>query len=400
MKMARQSAKHANTAQKATQEEADASHPGSKLFSNGFPETQSEMNEILRMMEKLLHWAAIIESSDDAIISKSVEGYITSWNKGAERLYGYTAQEIIGQPVSVLMPIGKKNDFPYIMNQLHAGKKVEHYETKRVTKDGRILDVSITVSPIRDSSGNIIGASKIARDITQRVENERRRDEFVSTASHELKTPITSLKVFAEMLEKLINENNDEKYKPYIQKINSQTEKLTKLVEDLLELSRVQIGRLRMENNLFVFDDLVREIVETTQLTTNHKIINTGETKKMVRGDRERIGQVLTNLFANAIKYSPRSDKIIVTSSLVEDSVQVAVQDYGIGINKEYHDRIFERFFRVSGEDERTFPGMGIGLHFCAEVISRHSGKIWVESDKHKGSTFYFTLPFECDITG
>ena len=345
-------------------------------------------------MEKLLHWAAIIESSDDAIISKSVDGYITSWNSGAQRLYGYTAEEIIGKPVSILMPPEKKDDFPYIMKQLHEGKKVEHYETQRMTKDGSILHVSITVSPIRDSQGTIIGASKIARDITDRVENEKRRDEFVSTASHELKTPITSQKVFGELLEQIIDKKGYTELKIYIQKINQQTEKMTKLVEDLLELSRVQTARLKMEHKKFLYDDLVLEIIDSIQLTTKHKIIQKGKTKKKVMGDRERLGQVLTNLLTNAIKYSPKAEKIVITSKVSKTSVITGVQDFGIGIAKEYHHKIFERFFRVTDADEKTYPGMGIGLFISQEIVARHGGKMWVESKKGKGSIFYFSLPF------
>lgn len=352
----------------------------------------SDMDQILVVMDKLLHWAAIIDSSDDAIISKSIDGIITSWNKGAERLYGYTAEEIVGQPVSVLMPPEKKDDFPYIMRLLHEGKRVEHYETQRMAKDGRIFYVSITVSPIRDTQGNIIGASKIARDITDRVMNEKRRDEFVSTASHELKTPLTSQKAFGELLEQLIDENNYTQLKPYIRKMNQQTYKLTKLIEDLLELSRVQIGRLKMENKKFEFDDLIDEVVENMQLLTKNTIIKKGKTEKEVKGDRERIGQVITNLLSNAVKYSSSRD-IIITSKVVKNSVQVSVQDFGIGIPKEYHEKIFERFFRISGENEGTYPGMGIGLHLSQEIVTRHGGKIWLQSEKGKGSTFYFTIP-------
>lgn len=357
------------------------------------PPENKEMSNILAMMEKLLHWAAIIESSDDAIISKSLDGIITSWNKGAERLYGYKAAEIIGKPVSVLMPPDRESDFPYILKQLHEGKRVEHYETRRKTKDGRILDVSITVSPIRDSRGNIIGASKIARDITERVENERRRDEFVSTASHELKTPITSQKAFGELLERLIDKNGHNEYKPYIRKINLQTEKLTKLIEDLLELSRVQIGRLKLDESLFPFDDLVDEVVENTQLTTKHKIVKKGKTGKKIWADRERIGQVLINLLSNAVKYSPKADRVIVSSDRNGRSLIVSIQDFGIGIPKEYHQKVFDKFFRVTGPEEKTYPGMGIGLHVCKEIVTRHDGEIWLESTKGKGTVFSFSIP-------
>lgn len=351
------------------------------------------MKDILAVMEKLLHWAAIIDSTDDAVITKSIEGYITSWNRGAQRLYGYTPEEIIGKPVSVLMPPEKEDDFPFIMNQLLAGKRVDHYETKRQAKDGRVIDVSITVSPIRDSYGNIIGASKIARDITERVELERRRNEFVSTASHELKTPLTSQKAFGELLEKLIDENGHTEYKRYIQKINQQTDKLTKLIEDLLNLSRVQTGGLKLEFRRFALNKLIHEVVENMQMTTHHHLIVENIPKVQIRGDKERIGQVITNLLSNAIKYSPNADKVIVSAKQTNGSIVVSIQDFGIGISPKYHQKIFERFFRVSDDDEKTFPGMGIGLHVCAEIITRHNGKIWLESEKGKGTTFFFSLP-------
>lgn len=365
----------------------------SNVILNKFSREHSDMNNILSIMEKLLYWAAIIESSDDAIISKSMDGYITSWNKGARRLYGYTQEEVIGKSVSILMPPEREDDFPYILQQLKEGKRVEHYETKRKTKDGRIIDVSITVSPIRDVNGNIIGASKIARDITERVENEKRRAAFVSAASHELKTPITSQKAFGDLLERLIEKNGDIQYKPYIQKINNQTRKLTRLIEDLLEISQLQSGRLRMEEKPFNFDELVSEIVESTQMITRHKINQNGKSKKFVKGDREHVGQVLSNLLTNAIKYSPQADKVNVTTKATDEMVTVIVQDFGIGIEKKYHTKIFEQFFRVIDDDKQTYPGMGIGLHLSSEIARLHGGKIWVESEKNKGSRFYFTLP-------
>ncbi len=363
------------------------------ILKKGISTDNSEMSSILIMMEKLLHWAAIVDSSDDAIISKSAEGYITSWNKGAERLYGYTSDEIIGKPVSVLMPPEKKDDFPYIMKQLREGKKVEHYETQRRTKTGKTLHVSLTVSAIRDSQGNIIGASKIARDITERIENEKRRDDFVSTASHELKTPITSQKIFGELLEQIIEKEGYTKLKPYIYKINQQTKKMTKLVEDLLELSRVQTARLKVEKKNFLYDNLLDDIIDDVQLTTKQKIILKKRTGKKVKGDRERLNQVLMNLLSNAIKYSPKADKIIITTEVNGSEIITGIQDFGIGIEKAYHQKVFERFFRVTDIDEKTYPGMGIGLFLSHEIVAHHNGKMWVESAKGKGSTFYFSLP-------
>lgn len=382
-----------NNIKPATNHQTKPINPKNSLLSKGIFSENAEIKTILTGMEKLLHWAAIIDSSDDAIISKSVDGYITSWNLGAQRLYGYTAEEIIGKPISILMPPEKKDDFPYIMKQLHEGKKVEHYRTQRMTKDGRILYVSITVSPIRDSQGNIIGASKIARDISERVENERRKDELISTASHELKTPITSQKAFGELLEKIIENKGYDELKPIIQKINKQTDKLTKLIEDFLELSKLQIGKIKMRKKNFSFDRLIDEIVDEIQMVSQQEIIKKGKTNKIIKADRERIGQVITNLLSNAIKYSPRGGKVIITSQVERNKIIVSVQDFGIGIPAKYHQKIFERFFRVNDSDERTYPGMGIGLHLSNEIILHHKGKIWVKSEKGKGSTFYFSLP-------
>jgi PAS domain S-box-containing protein len=353
----------------------------------------ADMQNIWSMMEKLLHWAAIIDSSDDAIISKSIDGFITSWNKGAQRLYGYTPKEIIGKPVSILMPPEKKDDFPFIMSELHKGKRIEHYETKRQTKDGRILDVSITVSPIRDSQGTIIGASKIARDITEKKEDERRRDDFVSTVSHELKTPITSQKIFGELLEKMIIKKGDTELLSYIQKINKQTSKMIKLVEDLLDLSRMQKAFLRIEKKVFSIDELLDEVKENIQLTTEHIIIKEDTLKANVCGDKERIGQVLLNLINNAIKYSRKKGKIILTENIKDDYVVIGIQDFGIGIASQHFNKIFERFYRVNDDEGKTYPGMGIGLFLSREIIERHNGKLWVESTYKKGSTFFFTLP-------
>lgn len=348
---------------------------------------------MLQVMDKLLHWAAIIESTDDAIISKSSEGIITSWNKGAEKLYGYKAEEIVGKHISMLIPPEKEDDFPIIMSRLREGKKIDHYETKRLSKDGNIIDVSITVSPLKDAEGNIIGASKIARDVTERKEYERRRDEFVSTASHELKTPITSQKIYGELLEKVVREREDDHYLPYIKKMNDQTKKLTNLIHDLLEMTQAQSGHLELVKEGFLLDELIREIVDDLNQTTDHKIRIKENGPHKIFGDKGRIGQVLMNLLSNAIKYSSQESEISVNTTRTKNEVEICITDFGMGIPKEYHQKIFERFFRVLGTDETTYPGMGIGLSFCKEIITRHEGKIWVESEQGKGSRFYFTLP-------
>ncbi len=355
--------------------------------------TGQDSQDSQAMMQKLLHWAAVIESSDDAIISKSIDGYITGWNAAAQRLYGYTAEEVIGKPVSILMPPERIDDFPMIMNQLKAGKKIDHYETRRKTKTGRIIDVSITVSPIKDAKGNLIGASKIARNIADRKQDERRRDEFVSTVSHELKTPIASQKIYGELLQQQIDKDGLGQYQTLIKKMNQQTIKLEKLVNDLLELSQLHMGRIKLEPQEFELSQLVSDIIEPIQSTSTHKIVNQTKKPTLITADRDRIGQVIANLVSNAVKYSPHPAKIIIATKAEPGQVVVSIQDFGIGIDPEYSQRIFERFFRINGEDETTYPGMGIGLNVSAKIISLHQGKIWVESQAGQGSTFYFSLP-------
>lgn len=354
-----------------------------------------DMGSILETMQKLLHWAAIIDSSDDAIISKSADGYITSWNPGAERLYGYNPEEVIGQPVSMLMPEEKEDDFPWLMESLRQGKKVDHYITKRKTKDGRVIDVSITVSPIRDTSGQIIGASKIARDITAMLEQERQKDVFISAVSHELKTPITTQSVYGELLEELVRKNGDKKYEKYITKINEQSKKLVKLVNDLLELSRMNATTFEILGEPFSIDDAVKSVAEDMQTLTAKKITTDLAIGRNIIGDRERIAQVLTNLISNAAKYSPEADQVSVRSYIKDSSAIVEVKDYGIGINKEDLQKVFKRFYRATLTNTQSFPGMGIGLSICKEVAKKHGGDIWAESQVGQGSTFYLSLPLD-----
>lgn len=257
-----------------------------------------------------------------------------------------------------------------------------------------LKDLMKNKSPILSAQTKIVHASKMDREIKEKSENEKRRNDFFSTASHELKTPITSQKIFGDVLEKMIEEGGYDELKPYIHKINQQTSKMTKLVEDLLELSRVQTVRLEIEKKSFLFDELLDEIINNVRITTKHHIILKGKTQKKVRGDRERLSQVLMNLLRNAIKYSPKTDKIITTTKVKNTSIITSIQDFGIGIDKAYHTKIFERFFRVTDVDETTYPGMGIGLFLSQEIIHRHNGHLWVESEKGQGSTFYISLPF------
>jgi PAS domain S-box-containing protein len=458
-----------------------------------------------------LHLAAIVESSEDAILSKDLEGIITSWNTGAERIYGYSAQEIVGQPVTRLFLPDQQDEFTQIMTRIRRGERVDHYETTRVRKDGIPLTVSVTVSPIKNSSGTIIGASAIARDITEhkhleakfqrlldsnlvgvfvsdftgtfldandaflnllgytraelqagsmqrdaltppefhsqsqqalkalqetgssgtyekeyrhkngrlipvlvamarigqsetcigfvldnseRKDLDKRKDEFISMASHELKTPITSLKGFVSLLQRRVSVREDEKALHYLNRMEAQVNKLTTLINDLLDLSKMQTGQLAYREEHFALDELVQEIIENVQETTQtHRLQLIGQSSAQVPGDRDRIGQVLINLLTNAIKYSPQADSVLIRVARDNNRVLVSVQDFGIGIADEYQQKIFERFYQVTDAEEKTFPGLGIGLYISHEIVRRHGGQMWVESAKGQGATFHMSLP-------
>lgn len=233
-----------------------------------------------------------------------------------------------------------------------------------------------------------------ARREAERDILERRKDEFISMASHELKTPLTSQKLFISTLQNILKNYSDTKPLEITQKIARQTEKLEKLVRDLLDVSKIQAGKLSLDKIPTNLNELARIVVDDVQGTTPQHIIKiNGKIDREVYVDKDRITQVFTNLITNAIKYSPREGDIIINLSEENNTCKVSVRDYGIGIDKEHLDKIFKRFFRVEGRDEKTFPGMGVGLYISSKIIDQHNGKIWVESEKGKGTTFYFTLP-------
>ena len=222
------------------------------------------------------------------------------------------------------------------------------------------------------------------------------RDDFISIASHELRTPVTSLKLYIQVLQKQFGRRGEERLASSFAKMDAQLNKLTLLIEDLLNVSRIEYGKLYFQEDWFDLNEVVKETVEQIQSTTSkHRIRIEGRTSQLVWGDRDRIGQVLTNLLTNAVKFSPLADTIIVQLTAAQDAVVVSVQDFGIGIEKEHINHIFDRFHRVSDPEEKTYPGLGIGLYIAREIIQRHGGTLTVESEKWKGSLFSFTLPYK-----
>ncbi|GAC1314563.1 MAG: hypothetical protein NVSMB24_39360 [Mucilaginibacter sp.] len=353
-----------------------------------------DISEIKQAEEKSAKLAAIVESSDDAIISKTFDSIVTSWNDSARRIFGYTAGEMIGESIVKLIPQDRLEEEPQIIARLKRGERVEHFETKRVTKDGKMLDVSLTISPIRDTHGNIIGVSKIARDITEKKQEETRKNDFIAIVSHELKTPLTSMKSYVQVMLQKAKKDGDSFSINALTRADMQAKKMTVMIQDFLTMAKLEDGKVPLHKEIFKLHGLADEVVSDAQILTS---IHTVELKDCpgvkLNADREKIGQVLTNLVSNAMKYSPKGGVIVVGCQLLEGKkVKIYVQDEGVGISAKDQKRLFERFYRVKNEKLKTISGFGIGLYLVSEILSYHNSKIEVESAEGVGSTFYFIL--------
>lgn len=461
--------------------------------------------------------ACIVQHSDDAIIGKNLKGIITDWNTAAEKIFGYTVSEALGKHISLIIPQELREEETTIIKNLKKGKHIEHFETVRVRKDGRRIDVSLTISPIKNKDGIITGASKIARDITQsreierklrfqasilenisdavittdlnymitgwnkgatliygwdeneatgkeifgvippeyttdatlvsawlhairengawhgearqyrkdgspintlisashikdgkgassgfvfvckdisdRIKLEKRKDDFIALASHELRTPVTSLKMYIQILLNCVQKGKKESVRTFLSKMNIQTEKLNRLVQDLLDTSRVQVGKLQYKKNEFSLVSFLRETIEDLSSISPQTLMLHPVPSVRVWGDKGRIRQVLTNLVSNAIRYSPKTSTIHVEAYKNRSSVIISVKDTGVGIPKGQQKKIFERFYQAHTKEGQTYPGLGLGLYLSKEIVARHNGVMWLESAPGRGSTFYFSLP-------
>lgn len=348
----------------------------------------------------------LVESVKDyGIFMLDPNGIVSSWNAGAESIKGYRAEEIIGKHFSIFYP---EEDIKRGKTEMELREAIKHGrfedEDWRIKKDGSRFWANVIITPVYDDNRHLLGFSKVTRDLTDRKEIEEalkkaneKKDEFIGVASHELKTPLTSLKAYIQLLQREINGNPTANGIIYIQKASGYIEKLSSLISDLLDVSKIQAGKLEFNIREIDFEKTITEAIDNLKHTAHtHKIIvdNRLTEPVIIRADRDRIEQVINNLLSNAIKYSPKADKVEVKLSKTNKAVQVAVTDYGFGIPEENQKRIFERFFRVEGQGS-FISGLGIGLFITCQIVSRHNGKIWVESQEGKGSTFYVTLPIE-----
>jgi PAS domain S-box-containing protein len=279
--------------------------------------------------------------------------------------------------------------------QALSGKPAQGLVQYQDKDTGQVFWSLVRAHPIFDAKGQVQFVVSVYTDLTEQKELEQRKDHFISMASHELKTPLTVLSAYTQLLREWYVAEGRQDAMLYLSKMNDQITNLTRLVVDLLDISKMQAGQIEMAQEAVDMDLLVHEVVESLQPTTSHHLLIEGETRGTIAGDRERLGQVMIILLNNAIKYSPHADtvKVRIARTGEGDKLTVAVQDFGIGIGKEHQSRLFERFYRVLSKKDKTYPGLGIGLYIAHEIIQRHGGKLWVESVEGSGSTFFFSLP-------
>ncbi|MBC8033764.1 MAG: PAS domain S-box protein [Chitinophagaceae bacterium] len=346
--------------------------------------------------------AAIAESSQDSIVTVDLNRVITSWNKAAEILYGYKAEEVIGKSLDVVMLPEDVLESIKKVETIARRISVPIYETVRLHKNGKAADLQIALTPVKDSTGAVIGISTIARDITEAKLQQQLKDEFIAIASHELKTPVTSIKVYTEILVERFKDDIDKTSFTLMKRLDQQVDRLTELIKNLLDTVKLSRGEVLLDIQPFDLSALIEEQIEVTRhLLKNHQINFNSEKDQIVSGDKKLISQVLKNLISNAIKYSPKGGKIIITSLKAVQGTEISVQDFGIGIPEGLNHKIFEKYFRVDNQHERQAPGIGLGLYVTAQIVQQHGGKIYVASKEGVGTTFSFTLPQnEPDETG
>jgi len=357
-------------------------------------EREAKESLIVQSMGRL---SAIVESSDDAIMSKTLDGIITSWNPGAERLFGYTEDEAINQPMAMLIPPDRGNEESMTLARIAAGVHIDPFETVWMTKSGKLIDISATISPLKDRAGKVIGASNIARDISERKRAEQMKVEFISTVSHELRTPLTSI---SGALGLIIGGALGEVPLPAREMIaiaHKNSQRLAHLINDLLDIEKIAAGKLHFDMQIQAIRPLIEQALEANQAYGAQRRVTftaTGVVPDVnVQVDSQRMMQVFSNLLSNAAKYSPEGGVVEVEAELNGNRMCISVRDHGLGIPAEFRSRIFQKFAQADSSDTRQKGGTGLGLAITRELVEHMNGSIGFESVEGEGSRFFVELP-------
>jgi PAS domain S-box-containing protein len=371
----------------------------------------SDITERKLAAEKAARLASIVEQSDDAIISKDFAGIVQTWNKAAEKIFGYTAAEMVGNSITILIPPERLDEEPGVISRIRAGEHINHYETVRRRKDGLLIDVSVTISPIRDTNGGIIGASKIARDISDKKRYEtalreardraeeasRAKDRFLAALSHELRTPLNPVLLIAS--DAAVDPGLAPAIRADFDLIRRNVELEARLIDDLLDLSGVRIGKMKVDLQALNVHSVLSEAIAIVQTEMEQKGITLlqklGGQQSIICGDKVRLQQVFWNVLKNAIKFTPSGGTITIETIAAQQNYVVTIADTGIGMSREELNRIFEAFQQGDHSTAaNSFGGLGLGLAISKNLVDLHSGKIEAASQgRGRGSKFTIAFP-------
>ncbi len=370
-----------------------------------------DITDRLQVEEMRLLLSSIVESTDDGIIGLGLDGTIVSWNKAAEKIYGYTQDEVKGRQITIVFPQDHLVDLRQILDSIKRGTRIVNLDAVRLRKDGELIDVSLTISPIVDASGKIVGASTIVRDISARKEIEKRKREFqevksrfVSSAAHELKTPLVSIKGYSDLAVSGVLGEVPQPVKHGLEVIVRNTERMLRMINELLDIQRMDSGQLKLSLNDVDLIEVIKISLQNMEPIIENKKIQVSavfpKTNLIIRSDKIRLLQIMDNLLSNAVKYTPENGKIQIEVSEDVEKIHVFITDTGIGINSYYLPNIFDPFSKIPKDRYAGDYGLfgiyetGLGLSVTKMLVEMHGGQISAYSDgEGKGSTFAFTIP-------
>jgi len=349
----------------------------------------------------------LVENAGDAVISTDVADQILTWNRAAEVIFGYNKEEAIGQSLAILLLVNRPGELEDIKNKVRLTGLLRNLEVRRKRKDGTIIEVALAISPIKDKGDNTIGFLHLAKDITEKKRYERRlreldkiKSDFVSNVSHELRTPLTAIKGSVDNMLDGITGPLSDKQGRYLTRIKSNADRLTRLINNILDVSRIEAGRIDLKPANFSVVPLAKEVAEVLRNLAAEKLISLEVTSPDdgvdAWADRDKVTQVLMNLIGNAVKFTPEYGKVIVAVERNGNNwVQVSVADTGPGILPEETNKIFAKFYQIAQVGNQKTKGTGLGLAISKALVEMHGGKLWVESEVGRGCTFSFTLPVQ-----
>jgi PAS domain S-box-containing protein len=350
----------------------------------------------------LARLANVVATSDDAIISESLDGRILTWNKGAQQIYGFAAEEAVGRQLYDIVPVTHQKEVKEMRTRVSGGERLRHFRTKRLTRDGRLLDISLTVSPLYDRAGRIIGISTISRDITEqkRLEEEVRqaieiKSRFISIASHELRSPLTAIREGIALIVEEARGPVTPGQKELLEVALRNIDRLARLSTDILDFQKSESGSLRLVRAWHDLRDIFDDVVKTVRPVADEKklalTLDIAADLTPIVCDKDKVTQVLINIVGNAVKFT-QAGSVHIEARREPDAVHVAVRDTGCGIAGSDMRRLFGSFQQFGAAKTQ---GSGLGLFIARQIVRAHGGRIWAESEPGRGSVFYLTLPLQ-----